>query len=93
MKEGWVNPRVGVDGVEKRKIFPLLGVKPKRTSPEPVATSTDLLRKITKNFSQDGQYPRQDLNLALKYEEHYSTRQLACWSRYGAIFMSLHFVY
>jgi hypothetical protein len=61
MKEGWVNPRVSLDVTEKRKIFPLLG------SQTP-ATPNDLLRKIMKNFSQDSQYPSQDMNCTVRFE-------------------------
>jgi hypothetical protein len=33
MKEGWVDPRVDLDVVEKRKSFLCWGVKPQQTSP------------------------------------------------------------
>jgi hypothetical protein len=38
----WVDPRAGLDAVEKRNILPMLGVKPRFFSLYPVAITTEL---------------------------------------------------
>jgi hypothetical protein len=38
----WVSPRDGLDAVEKRNIFPVQGIEPRTSSPQPVAIPTEL---------------------------------------------------
>jgi hypothetical protein len=41
---GWVDPRAGLDAMEKRKILPLPGIEPRPSRPYHVAIPTELIK-------------------------------------------------